>query len=96
MELVIETCATRGLNKKIQVFLLEAAVNDSIFQMQYLTLLCLAVCVVSSAALGLGSPKAFGVQGCFTCFGKPAVGVKVKLYDEDKSQFLEFSSLTLN
>ncbi|KHJ76653.1 hypothetical protein OESDEN_23727 [Oesophagostomum dentatum] len=40
------------------------------------------VCAVSS--LGLGRTQSSGVKGKLICDGKPAAGVTVKLYDDDR------------
>uniref|UniRef100_A0A1I7ZRQ4 Transthyretin-like family protein n=1 Tax=Steinernema glaseri TaxID=37863 RepID=A0A1I7ZRQ4_9BILA len=46
-------------------------------------LLVLALCG-AVASLGLGRTQSAGVRGVLTCDGKPAAGVKVKLYDDDR------------
>ncbi|KAL6727645.1 hypothetical protein Aduo_009504 [Ancylostoma duodenale] len=47
-----------------------------------LLVLCTVVCSVSS--LGLGRTQSSGVKGRLICDGKPAAGVTVKLYDDDR------------
>ncbi|EPB76959.1 Transthyretin-like family protein [Ancylostoma ceylanicum] len=47
-----------------------------------LLVLCSVVCSVSS--LGLGRTQSSGVKGRLICDGKPAAGVTVKLYDDDR------------
>ncbi|KIH46180.1 hypothetical protein ANCDUO_23769 [Ancylostoma duodenale] len=49
-----------------------------------LLVLCTVVCSVSS--LGLGRTQSSGVKGRLICDGKPAAGVTVKLYDDDRGQ----------
>ncbi|KAH7722597.1 transthyretin-like protein 1 precursor [Aphelenchoides avenae] len=48
-----------------------------------LALLCV-VGVSSALSLGLGRKQSAGVKGILLCDGKPARGVKVKLYDDDR------------
>ncbi|CAJ0599883.1 unnamed protein product [Cylicocyclus nassatus] len=47
-----------------------------------LLVLAAVVCVVSS--LGIGRTQSSGVSGKLICDGKPAAGVTVKLYDDDR------------
>ncbi|VDN33868.1 unnamed protein product [Cylicostephanus goldi] len=61
-----------------------------------LKLLVLAtfVCVVSS--LGIGRTQSSGVSGKLICDGKPAAGVTVKLYDDDRGMyFAEYCSINV-
>lgn len=56
--------------------------------MQLLILLCLAGS--SLALLGFGTKQSVAVSGRLICDGKPAAGVKVKLYEKEASMFIKF------
>ncbi|KAK6740885.1 hypothetical protein RB195_009001 [Necator americanus] len=47
-----------------------------------LFVLCAVICSVTS--LGIGRTQSSGVKGRLICDGKPAAGVTVKLYDDDR------------
>uniref|UniRef100_A0AC34R4Q9 Transthyretin-like family protein n=2 Tax=Panagrolaimus sp. JU765 TaxID=591449 RepID=A0AC34R4Q9_9BILA len=52
------------------------------------TLVCLlvvGVAVASAGILGIGKTQSAAVRGVLTCNGRPAENVKVKLYDEDRT-----------
>lgn len=54
-----------------------------------LKFLLLAVVVATASAIGVGRTQSAAVRGRLICDGKPAVGVKVKLWDDDRGVFLE-------
>ncbi|KIH45772.1 hypothetical protein ANCDUO_24182 [Ancylostoma duodenale] len=58
------------------------AICTCVHVMLKLLVLCTVVCSVSS--LGLGRTQSSGVKGRLICDGKPAAGVTVKLYDDDR------------
>ncbi|VDM78954.1 unnamed protein product [Strongylus vulgaris] len=49
-----------------------------------LKLLVLAAFISTVSSLGLGRTQSSGVRGKLICDGKPAAGVTVKLYDDDR------------
>lgn len=54
--------------------------------MQKLTIfLCLLIPVIVTG-IGLGITQSAGVKGKLICNGKPAAGVTVKLYDDDRGK----------
>ncbi|VDK54748.1 unnamed protein product [Anisakis simplex] len=58
-----------------------------------LVLLVLPFCTDALPSLRLGTLQSAGVEGILKCKGKPAVGVKVKLYDTDTGCSFRISTL---
>lgn len=61
--------------------------------MQY-QLAVLLVCLASTAyaLLGIGRTQSTAVRGQLMCNGRPASGVKVKLYEKEPSKLLPFEN----
>lgn len=60
--------------------------------MQILALVLLYSIPLSVVGVGLGITQSSGVKGKLMCNDKPAVGVTVKLYDDDRGIVLDFLS----
>lgn len=52
----------------------------------------LILLAVPTVILALGRTQSVGVKGQLICEDKPAVGVKIKIYDEDKRKLPSFFS----
>ena len=49
--------------------------------------------IYSVSAIGIRTKQSAGVRGYLTCDGRPAAGVRVKLYDIDRSESKGFSEI---
>uniref|UniRef100_A0A915E729 Transthyretin-like protein 5 n=1 Tax=Ditylenchus dipsaci TaxID=166011 RepID=A0A915E729_9BILA len=52
--------------------------------MQVFYIVCFALFLQCVQAIGIGRKQSAGIKGELVCDGKPAAGVKVKLYDDDR------------
>lgn len=54
--------------------------------MHFLLLIALLPCALCAVGGLVGRTQSAGVRGTLTCNGKPAKGVLVKLYDDDRGK----------
>jgi hypothetical protein len=66
-----------------------------LFLMSPLFIIPYIVNSVTGLSLGIGRQQSAGVKGQLVCDGKPAAGVKVKLYDDDRGKAGELHMINL-